>query len=114
MAQAAPPLHEQTVPAAQASPALHAVPLHEQIPIAQVPDPPALHDGLLVQPHRFCTPGIFSEQVKPPPCMPQLLPQPPQLALLLLALSSHPLSAVGTIGVMQLAKPRSHVESHTP
>lgn len=126
MAQAAPPLQEQALPAPQASPGAHSVngpPAgpHRQVSFAvQVPVPPARHSEFVEQAQNFCValPPSHSKSAAGFPCELQELPHPPQLSspfkLVFAAFCSQPLSIAGAAGVVQLANPRSHVESQSP
>lgn len=100
------PLLQEHAPATQFSPIPHAVPLHEHMPVEHVPMVP--HVGFVVQPHIFCVNGPAPHDKAPL----QSLPQPPQLNPFVFTASSQPSSLVPTAGVVQLAKPKSHVDVH--
>lgn len=101
-------MHWHTPPP-QFSPAAHVVPLQEQTPPApQLPPWP--HSLFTEQPQYFCARLPRSQSRVPL----QSLPQPPQFRSSCRTFSSQPLSAPGAAGMLQFAKPISHVESQTP
>jgi hypothetical protein len=105
---AAPLLHEQAL-ATHSSPTAHCTPPQVQSPVPALHEPPEPHSVLLLQPQYFCVKGPRSQSSPPL----HVLTQPPQFTVLTVTLSSQPLS--GPIGgLVQLAKPGSHAESHKP
>ena len=117
--QAAAPLQAQTVlpfTRMQASPVRQRVPLQRQRSVgSQKPPEPACRQRALLplQPQLFAG----GPQTSPPPpvlCALHALPQPPQLESSALTFVSHPLSAAGAAGVVQLPKPTAQLELQTP
>lgn len=103
--QDAPPLHAH-VPPAQFSPIPHCVPLHEHLFAEQLP--PLPHVPLVVHPHCFCI-NAPALQTRLPL---QSFPQPPQLKPFVCTFNSQPSSLVPGMGIVQFAKPKSHVDVH--
>lgn len=117
-----PPLHEHRSPLPglrQTSPAAHWLTSQKQRPVAwlQVPFAPGrLHDALLEQPQVLFgrPPPSHTSGFAGAPMVVQSFAQLPQDLSFAEAEVSQPSSGLGEAGTMQLAKPRSHLELHSP
>jgi hypothetical protein len=114
VAQADPPLHEQTsapvtalhpVPSATGAPPEHTPVVGSHVPV----EAPTRQLTLSTHPHWIGTPP----QTNPAPCARQSLPQLPQLEASWLTVRSHP-SSGPVAGRSQLPNPSSHAETQKP
>lgn len=103
-----------------ASPDLHAVPLHEQMPLPMlqlaIPTPPRLQAALDEQPQVLfgLDPPSHTKGLAGLPCKVHEFAQPPQFELSCDTFASQPSSPAGAAGVEQLPNPDEHAESQSP
>lgn len=108
-AHPAAPLHEHVPPAAQFSPGLQVAAPQTHVPLMPMQLPPLPHSLFVLQPQNFWLRFPLSQSSVPEQAFPQL----PQLAVSVCTFVSQP-SSLPIAGVLQLSKPMSQMESHTP